>query len=257
MSAPENAPDARPPLSVAGLRKTFGQLVALEGVSLEIERGTTTVLLGPSGSGKSTLLRCLNLLEQPDAGTLDLGDGPIDVGGRLPARTVRQIRSRSTMVFQQFNLFPHLTALGNVTLAPIENLGLDRAEAERRGRELLGKVGLADKAEAYPELLSGGQQQRVAIARALAMDPDVLLFDEPTSALDPELAAEVVAVLSDLAAEHRTLVVVTHSLAFARRVADRVVFLEDGRILQDGSPEEFFSSTEERLRRFREVISSV
>lgn len=257
MSAPENAPDARPPLSVAGLRKTFGELVALEGVSLEIERGTTTVLLGPSGSGKSTLLRCLNLLEQPDAGTLDLGDGPIDVGAGLPARTVRQIRSRSTMVFQQFNLFPHLTALGNVTLAPIENLGLDRAEAEARGRELLGKVGLADKAEAYPDRLSGGQQQRVAIARALAMDPDVLLFDEPTSALDPELAAEVVAVLSDLAAEHRTLVVVTHSLAFARRVADRVVFLEDGRILQDGSPEEFFSSTDERLRRFREVISSV
>src|SRR5690606_17113440 len=187
-------------------RKTFGQLVALEGVSLEIERGTTTVLLGPSGSGKSTLLRCLNLLEQPDAGTLDLGDGPIDVGGRLPARTVRQIRSRSTMVFQQFNLFPHLTALGNVTLAPIENLGLDRAEAEARGRELLGEVGLADKAEAYPDRLSGGQQQRAA---------------------------------------------------FARRVADRVVFLEDGRILQDGSPEEFFSSTDERLRRFREVISSV
>ncbi|MFJ6043747.1 amino acid ABC transporter ATP-binding protein [Brachybacterium paraconglomeratum] len=257
MSAPENAPDARPPLSVAGLRKTFGELVALEGVSLEIERGTTTVLLGPSGSGKSTLLRCLNLLEKPDAGILDLGDGPIEVGGRLPARTVRQIRSRSTMVFQQFNLFPHLTALGNVTLAPIENLGLDRAEAEARGRELLGKVGLADKAEAYPDRLSGGQQQRVAIARALAMDPDVLLFDEPTSALDPELAAEVVAVLSDLAAEHRTLVVVTHSLAFARRVADRVVFLEDGRILQDGSPEEFFSSADERLRRFREVISSV
>ena len=257
MSAPENAPDVRPPLSVAGLRKTFGELVALEGVSLEIERGTTTVLLGPSGSGKSTLLRCLNLLEQPDAGTLDLGDGPIDVGGRLPARTVRQIRSRSTMVFQQFNLFPHLTALGNVTLAPIENLGLDRAEAEARGRELLGKVGLADKAEAYPDRLSGGQQQRVAIARALAMDPDVLLFDEPTSALDPELAAEVVAVLADLAAEHRTLVVVTHSLAFARRVADRVVFLEDGRILQDGDPEEFFSSTDERLRRFRDVISSV
>jgi len=257
MSAPENAPVGRPPLVVRGLRKTFGQLVALEGVTLEIARGTTTVLLGPSGSGKSTLLRCLNLLEQPDAGTLDLGDGPIEVGGRLPARTVRQIRSRSTMVFQQFNLFPHLTALGNVTLAPIENLGLGRAEAEERGRDLLGKVGLADKAEAYPDRLSGGQQQRVAIARALAMDPDVLLFDEPTSALDPELAAEVVAVLSDLAAEHRTLVVVTHSLAFARRVADRVVFLEDGRILQDGTPEAFFSSTDERLRRFREVISSV
>ena len=257
MSAPENAPAARPPLAVRGLRKAFGEIVALEGVTLEIERGTTTVLLGPSGSGKSTLLRCLNLLEKPDAGTLDLGDGPIEVGGRLPARTVRQIRSRSTMVFQQFNLFPHLTALGNVTLAPIENLGIGRDEAERRGRELLGKVGLADKAEAYPDRLSGGQQQRVAIARALAMDPDVLLFDEPTSALDPELAAEVVAVLADLAAEQRTLVVVTHSLAFAQRVADRVVFLEDGRILQDGTPQEFFASTDERLRRFREVISSV
>ena len=257
MSAPENAPAARPPLAVRGLRKAFGELVALEGVTLEIERGTTTVLLDPSGSGKSILLRCLNLLEKPDAGTLDLGDGPIEVGGRLPARTVRQIRSRSTMVFQQFNLFPHLTALGNVTLAPIENLGIGRDEAERRGRELLGKVGLADKAEAYPDRLSGGQQQRVAIARALAMDPDVLLFDEPTSALDPELAAEVVAVLADLAAEQRTLVVVTHSLAFAQRVADRVVFLEDGRILQDGTPQEFFASTDERLRRFREVISSV
>jgi ABC-type polar amino acid transport system ATPase subunit len=257
MSAPDPAGGALPPLTVTGLRKTFGQLVALEGVTLEIERGTTTVLLGPSGSGKSTLLRCLNLLEKPDAGTLDLGDGPIEVGGRLSARTVRRIRSRSTMVFQQFNLFPHLTALGNVTLAPIENLGIGRAAAEERGRELLGKVGLADKADAYPDRLSGGQQQRVAIARALAMDPDVLLFDEPTSALDPELAAEVVAVLADLAAEHRTLVVVTHSLAFARRVADRVVFLEDGRILQDGTPEAFFSSTDERLRRFRDVISSV
>jgi ABC-type polar amino acid transport system ATPase subunit len=246
MSAPDPAAGALPPLTVTGLRKTFGQLVALEGVTLEIERGTTTVLLGPSGSGKSTLLRCLNLLEKPDAGTLDLGDGPIEVGGRLSARTVRRIRSRSTMVFQQFNLFPHLTALGNVTLAPIENLGIGRAAAEERGRELLGKVGLADKADAYPDRLSGGQQQRVAIARALAMDPDVLLFDEPTSALDP-----------DLAAEHRTLVVVTHSLAFARRVADRVVFLEDGRILQDGTPEAFFSSTDERLRRFRDVISSV
>ena len=245
------------PLRLRGLRKTFGDLVALDDVSLQIERGTTTVLLGPSGSGKSTLLRCLNLLERPDAGTLDLGEGPVDVGGRLGEKQVRAIRSRSTMVFQQFNLFPHLTALGNVTLAPIENLGRPRQAAEEQGRELLAKVGLGDKVGAFPDRLSGGQQQRVAIARALAMDPDFLLFDEPTSALDPELAAEVVAVLADLAAEHRTLVVVTHSLAFARKVADRVVFLEDGKILQDGSPEEFFSSQDERLRRFRDVISSV
>src|SRR5699024_5300916 len=187
-------------------------------------------------SGKSTLLRCINLLEQPDAGRIDLGEGPIDVGGRLSQRTLRTVRSRSTMVFQQFNLFPHLTALGNVTLAPVESRGLRRAEAER---------------------LSGGQQQRVAIARALAMEPDFLLFDEPTSALDPELAAEVVAVLADLAAEDRTMVVVTHSLAFARQVADRVVFLEEGRILQDGSPAEFFESQDARLRRFRDVIGSV
>ncbi|GAA1490043.1 amino acid ABC transporter ATP-binding protein [Brachybacterium sacelli] len=245
------------PLRLLGVRKTFGDLVALDDISFEVGRGSTTVLLGPSGSGKSTLLRCINLLEKPDAGQIDLGDGPIDVGGKLSGRTVRTIRSRSTMVFQQFNLFPHLTALGNVVLAPIESRGLPRPAAEERGRELLEKVGLGDKTDAYPDRLSGGQQQRVAIARALAMDPDFLLFDEPTSALDPELAAEVVAVLADLAAENRTLVVVTHSLAFARRVADRVVFLEDGRILQDGTPEEFFGSEDARLRRFRDVIGSV
>ena len=264
MSAPADpratgphAADAHHPLRLTGIRKTFGDLVALDSVDLEIARGATTVLLGPSGSGKSTLLRCINLLEKPDTGQIDLGSGPIDVGGRISPRTVREIRSRSTMVFQQFNLFPHLTALGNVTLAPVESLGRSRDEAEALGRELLAKVGLADKADSYPDRLSGGQQQRVAIARALAMDPDFLLFDEPTSALDPELAAEVVAVLAALAQENRTLVVVTHSLAFARRVADRVVFLEGGKVLQDGSPEEFFRSDDERLRRFREVIGSV
>ena len=256
-AADPRAADARNPLRLIGIRKTFGDLVALDDVDLEIARGRTTVLLGPSGSGKSTLLRCINLLEKPDAGQIDLGSGPIDVGGRISPRTVREIRSRSTMVFQQFNLFPHLTALGNVTLAPVESLGRSRDEAEALGRELLAKVGLADKADSYPDRLSGGQQQRVAIARALAMDPDFLLFDEPTSALDPELAAEVVAVLAALAQENRTLVVVTHSLAFARRVADRVVFLEGGKVLQDGSPEEFFRSDDERLRRFREVIGSV
>ena len=259
MSAAADRPrtDGRGPLRLSGIRKTFGDLVALDDISLEVERGRTTVLLGPSGSGKSTLLRCINLLEQPDAGRIDLGEGPIDVGGRLSQRTLRTVRSRSTMVFQQFNLFPHLTALGNVTLAPVESRGLRRAEAERFGRETLAKVGLADKVDAHPERLSGGQQQRVAIARALAMEPDFLLFDEPTSALDPELAAEVVAVLADLAAEDRTMVLVTHSLAFARQVADRVVFLEEGRILQDGSPAEFFESQDARLRRFRDVIGSV
>ncbi|MCT1775904.1 amino acid ABC transporter ATP-binding protein [Brachybacterium sp. p3-SID957] len=256
-AADARAADARNPLRLIGIRKTFGDLVALDDVDLEIARGRTTVLLGPSGSGKSTLLRCINLLEKPDTGQIDLGSGPIDVGGRISPRTVREIRSRSTMVFQQFNLFPHLTALGNVTLAPVESLGRSRDEAEALGRELLAKVGLADKADSYPDRLSGGQQQRVAIARALAMDPDFLLFDEPTSALDPELAAEVVAVLAALAQENRTLVVVTHSLAFARRVADRVVFLEGGKVRQDGSPEEFFRSEDERLRRFREVIGSV
>ena len=259
MSAAADRPraDGQGPLRLSGIRKTFGELVALDDITLEVERGRTTVLLGPSGSGKSTLLRCINLLEKPDAGRIDLGEGPIEVGGRLSQRTLRTVRSRSTMVFQQFNLFPHLTALGNVTLAPVESRGLRRAEAERLGRETLAKVGLADKVEAYPDRLSGGQQQRVAIARALAMEPDFLLFDEPTSALDPELAAEVVAVLADLAAEDRTMVVVTHSLAFARQVADRVVFLEEGRILQDGSPAEFFESQDARLRRFRDVIGSV
>ncbi|MCL6422999.1 amino acid ABC transporter ATP-binding protein [Brachybacterium sp. JHP9] len=245
------------PLTLRGIRKTFGSLTALDGVDLDIPRGRTTVLLGPSGSGKSTLLRCINLLERPDAGELDFGDGPIPVGGRMSDRTVRRVREHSTMVFQQFNLFPHLTALGNVTLAPVEQRRIPRAQAEASARELLAKVGLADKADAYPGNLSGGQQQRVAIARALAMEPDVLLFDEPTSALDPELAAEVVAVLADLAAENRTLVVVTHSLSFARRVADRVVFLEDGRIVQDGTPEEFFTSEDPRLRRFRDVVEAV
>ncbi|MFE5776524.1 amino acid ABC transporter ATP-binding protein [Brachybacterium sp. NPDC056505] len=255
-SAGKRGPSLLESLRLRGVRKTFGSLTALDDVDLDIPRRGTTVLLGPSGSGKSTLLRCINLLERPDAGSIDFGDGPLRLGGRLSARTVRSVRSRSTMVFQQFNLFPHLTALGNVTLAPIHTEGVPKAKAEARGRELLEKVGLGAKADDYPDRLSGGQQQRVAIARALAMEPDVLLFDEPTSALDPELAAEVVAVLADLAREDRTLVVVTHSLAFAQRVADKVVFLEDGKVLLDGPPKDFFESEDARLRRFREMVSS-
>ncbi|MCS6711409.1 amino acid ABC transporter ATP-binding protein [Brachybacterium sp. EF45031] len=256
MSARPERP-AGPSLRLEGVRMVFGDLVALDDVSLEVPAGRTTVLLGPSGSGKSTLLRSINLLERPQAGVLDVGDGPVRLGPELTERQVRTVRSRSTMVFQQFNLFSHLTALGNVTLAPRRVRGLAAREAEEQGRALLAKVGLADKADAYPDRLSGGQQQRVAIARALAMDPDFLLFDEPTSALDPELAAEVVEVLADLAAEGRTLVVVTHSLPFARRVADQVVFLEGGRVISAGGPDSFFASDDPRLRRFREMIGSV
>ncbi|MDO5634909.1 MAG: amino acid ABC transporter ATP-binding protein [Micrococcus sp.] len=256
-TTPTGTEGSRPPLQLTGIRKTFGDLVALDDVTLEIPASRTTVLLGPSGSGKSTLLRSINLLERPDAGQIDFGDGPHRLGGRLSERTIKAVRRRSTMVFQQFNLFPHLTALGNVTLAPRRSLGLPAEAAEERGRALLAKVGLAEKVDSYPDRLSGGQQQRVAIARALAMDPDVLLFDEPTSALDPELAAEVVAVLADLAKEDRTLVVVTHSLPFARRIADKIVFLEDGKKLLDGPPEEFFDSGDPRLIRFRDVVGSV
>lgn len=239
------------PLRVRGLRKTFGDLVALDDVSLDVERGTTSVLLGPSGSGKSTLLRCLNLLEKPDAGSIDLGEGPIEVGGKLTTARVREIRSRSTMVFQQFNLFPHLTALGNVTLAPRENRGLSRQAAEQRGRELLEKVGLADKADSYPDRLSGGQQQRVAIARALAMAPQVMFFDEATSALDPELVKGVLALIAELGQDGMTMVVVTHEMGFARSAADAVLFMDYGKVVETGTPEQIFSdASTDRLRQF-------
>ncbi len=262
MSAIENptsleARAAREPLKLRSITKRFGALTALDHVDLDIEPGKTTVLLGPSGSGKSTLLRSINLLEKPDEGTLDFGSGPIDVSRKLAERKIREIRRHSTMVFQQFNLFPHLTALENVTLAPVKSRGVAKAEARELGMTALTRVGLSEKVDAYPSRLSGGQQQRVAIARALALSPDYLLFDEPTSALDPELAAEVIAVLSSLASEDRTLVVVTHSLHFARRVADRVVFLEDGKILFNGEPDDFFDSKDERLRRFVNVVGSV
>ncbi|ANP27352.1 hypothetical protein DAD186_08020 [Dermabacter vaginalis] len=258
-SIPENidASVTREPLKLRSITKRFGALTALDHVDLDIEPGKTTVLLGPSGSGKSTLLRSINLLEKPDEGTLDFGGGPIEVSQRLSDQKIREIRRHSTMVFQQFNLFPHLTALQNVTLAPVKSRGMAKAEARERGIEALTRVGLAEKVDSYPSRLSGGQQQRVAIARALALSPDYLLFDEPTSALDPELAAEVIAVLSSLAAEHRTLVVVTHSLQFARSVADRLVFLEEGKILFNGDPEHFFNSEDERLKRFVSVVGSV
>ena len=243
-------------LSVESLSKSFGDTQVLKNISLDIPDGETTVILGPSGSGKSTLLRCLNLLETPQSGTLTIDDAQVDYSQKLTDAQVRDIRSRSAMVFQQFNLFPNYTALKNVALAPTLNGTLSAQEAQERARELLAKVGLADKVDSYPDALSGGQQQRVAIARALALEPSYLLFDEPTSALDPELEAEVIRVLMQLAKEGRSLVIVTHNMAFAKKVADRIVFLENGTLRYIGEPTCFFASDDERIRKFLTVYDS-
>ncbi|WP_237233666.1 amino acid ABC transporter ATP-binding protein [Rothia nasisuis] len=241
-------------LSLQNLTKSFGENTILRDVSLELESGETTVILGPSGSGKSTLLRCLNLLETPESGVLTIEGDSVDFAAGLTDEQVRIIRKHSAMVFQNFNLFPHYTAEQNVALAPVLGGKMGKDTAAQLARELLEKVGLGHKAEAYPDNLSGGQQQRVAIARALAVAPDYLLFDEPTSALDPELEAEVIRVLIDLAREKRSLVVVTHNMAFARRVADRIVFLDGGKVLYNGAPEAFFASDNERIQRFLQIF---
>lgn len=243
-------------LSVDSLSKSFGDTQVLKNISLDIPDGETTVILGPSGSGKSTLLRCLNLLETPQTGTLTIDDAQVDYSQKLTDAQVRDIRSRSAMVFQQFNLFPNYTALKNVALAPTLNGTLNAQQAQERARELLAKVGLADKVDSYPDALSGGQQQRVAIARALALEPAYLLFDEPTSALDPELEAEVIRVLMQLAKEGRSLVIVTHNMAFAKKVADRIVFLENGTLRYNGELTGFFASDDERIRKFLTVYDS-
>jgi cystine transport system ATP-binding protein len=237
-------------IEATGLTKRFGETVVLDGVDLTVEKGEVVAVIGPSGSGKTTLLRLLNCLEAPDGGTIRVGAITVD-GGRALSRqktAVRALRQHVGFVFQTFNLFPHRTALGNVTEGPVVVKGLSRAAAEDRGRDVLARVGLAEKADAYPASLSGGQQQRVAIARALAMEPDVLLFDEPTSA---ELVGEVLAVIRGLAAEHRTMVIVTHEMAFARDVADRVIFMEGGRIVEQGPAKPFFDyPREQRTQRF-------
>ena len=243
-------------LSVESLSKSFGETQVLKNISLDIPDGETTVILGPSGSGKSTLLRCLNLLETPQSGTLIIDGAQVDYSQKLTDVQVRDIRSRSAMVFQQFNLFPNYTALKNVALAPTLNGTLSAQEAQERARELLAKVGLADKVDSYPDALSGGQQQRVAIARALALEPSYLLFDEPTSALDPELEAEVIRVLMQLAKEGRSLVIVTHNMAFAKKVEDRIVFLENGTLRYNGEPTGFFASDDERICKFLTVYDS-
>jgi polar amino acid transport system ATP-binding protein len=240
-----------------GVHKRFGRLEVLKGVSLEVAPGEVMCLLGPSGSGKSTLLRCINHLEKIDSGRLSV-DGELvgyrQVGDKLHElreSEVAQKRSQIGMVFQHFNLFPHMTALENVTCAPIRVRGVARERAEARGRELLGQVGLADKVDAYPSQLSGGQQQRVAIARALAMEPKLMLFDEPTSALDPELVGDVLAAMQQLAREGMTMVVVTHEMGFAREVADTVVFMDGGVVVESGAPAEVLGNPQhERTRAF-------
>ncbi|MDO4917973.1 amino acid ABC transporter ATP-binding protein [Kocuria sp.] len=244
-------------LELHDVSKSFGGTPVLADVSLALRDGETSVVLGPSGSGKSTLLRTMNLLEIPESGSLRVNGDSVTFGGKLTRREISAIRRRSAMVFQGYNLFPHETVLDNVAMPPVLNGKADRTTARSRAVELLGKVGMGHRLEEYPDNLSGGQQQRVAIARALAVEPDYLLFDEPTSALDPELEAEVIRVMEELAQEHRSLVVVTHNIGFARRVADRIVFLADGAIGFDGTPEDFFASDNERIRRYLNVFDTV
>jgi polar amino acid transport system ATP-binding protein len=239
-------------IAVRHLSKRFGAVRALHDVSLDVAAGEVVCILGPSGSGKSTLLRCVNHLERPDAGAVWVGGALIgyerdgDVLRELPDATVARQRRRCGMVFQRFNLWPHLTALGNVMEGPVRVLRQGRAEARAEALDLLGRVGLADKAESWPAQLSGGQQQRVAIARALAMRPEVMLFDEPTSALDPELVGEVLAVMRELARTGITMLVVTHEVGFAREVADRVVFMDAGQVLEQGPAAQVLGAPEHR-----------
>jgi polar amino acid transport system ATP-binding protein len=240
-----------------GVHKRFGRLEVLKGIDLEVQRGEVLVMLGPSGSGKSTLLRCINHLEEINAGRLSV-DGELvgyrESGGKLhelPDREVARKRAEIGMVFQHFHLFPHMTALENVALAPIRVAKVSRDQARQRARELLGRVGLADKLDTYPVALSGGQQQRVAIARALAMQPKLMLFDEPTSALDPELVGEVLDAMRQLARDGMTMIVVTHEMGFAREVADQAVFMDEGVIVEAGPPKQVLSHpSQERTRAF-------
>ena len=238
-------------IQLAGVNKYFGQNHVLKNISLKVESGEKVVVIGPSGSGKSTMIRCMNHLEEPDSGTVTV-DG-IEI--TAPGAPIRAVRQKVAMVFQQFNLYPHKTVLENLTIAPILVQGIKKEEAERTGLEFLERVGLKEKAAAYPAQLSGGQQQRVAIARALNMHPQIMLFDEPTSALDPEMINEVLDVMVDLANSGITMVVVTHEMGFARKVADRVIFMADGEILETGTPEHFFLNPQnERTQQFLSKI---
>ena len=228
-------------IKITNISKTFSGNQVLNDISLEIEEGDVVALIGASGAGKSTFLRALNDLERPDSGQIEIDDLKIDYS-TITKQEVLELRRKTGMVFQQFNLFPHKTVLDNLTIAPIKVKGVSKADAEKKAKELLDRVGLLNKADAYPSSLSGGQKQRIAIARALAMDPDVMLFDEPTSALDPEMVGEVLNVMKELAKEGMTMVVVTHEMGFAREVGDRILFMDKGNIMEEGTPEEIFSN---------------
>jgi polar amino acid transport system ATP-binding protein len=250
-----DAPGAKPVLNIQGLTKSFGDRVVLDDISVQVERGTTVCLLGPSGSGKSTLLRCINWLEQPDSGEIFLNGARVGFRpGGVIAMTTKELaalRARIGMVFQHFNLWPHLTVLQNLIEAPVHVQKRPRKEAVAEAEELLDRVGMLDKRDAFPARLSGGEKQRVGIARALAMRPELLLFDEPTSALDPELVGEVIAVMRTLAKGGMTMLVVTHEMGFAREAADQIVLLDQGRIVERSAPAQFFSNpTTERARQF-------
>ncbi|MGT2744346.1 amino acid ABC transporter ATP-binding protein [Streptococcus phocae subsp. phocae] len=228
-------------ISIKGLHKYFGENEVLKGIDLDIQKGEVVVIIGPSGSGKSTLLRTMNLLEEPTKGQITF-EG-VDITDKT--NDIFKMREKMGMVFQQFNLFPNMNVLDNIALSPVKTRGVSKKEAEQKAYALLDKVGLREKAKAYPSSLSGGQQQRIAIARGLAMDPDVLLFDEPTSALDPEMVGEVLGVMQDLAKSGMTMVIVTHEMGFAKEVADRVIFMDGGFIVEQGSPTQLFEDTKE------------
>ena len=236
-------------ISVRNLEKHFdgGNIHALNGCAVDIQKGEVLVIIGPSGSGKSTFLRCLNLLESPTGGTITYNGTDITA----PRTNINLYRQKMGMVFQHFNLFPHMTILKNLTLGPMKLLGKSAAEAEAKAMNLLERVGLADRAQAYPSQLSGGQKQRIAIVRALCMEPEVMLFDEPTSALDPEMVGEVLDVMKELAKEGMTMIVVTHEMGFAKEVANRVIFMDEGVIMEEGAPSELFDAPKsERLKAF-------
>ena len=242
-------------IKINGLHKQFGQLEVLKGIDLKINKGQVVVVIGPSGSGKTTLLRCLNILEVPTSGSITIDEQTTDFSTKVPKKSVDALRKKSAMVFQHYNLFPHMTVLQNVMEGPIIVKKLSKVEARKRAENLLVKVGLGDKLDFFPHQLSGGQQQRVGIARALALEPKVMLFDEPTSALDPELVGEVLQVMKDLADEGITMVVVTHEMRFAKDVADEVIFMDQGKIIERSEPNEMFTQPkEERTRQFLNLI---
>ena len=246
-------------IRIDNLHKSFDKLEVLKGIDLSIPKGKTAVIIGPSGSGKTTLLRCLNLLEFPNQGTIELGGQSInfDLNNKLKTKELVSFRKSTGMVFQNYNLFPHLTALENVMEGQITVLKRSKADAESKAKALLEKVGLRERMDMYPHQLSGGQQQLVGIARAMAMDPKVLLFDEPTSALDPELVGEVLKVMKDLSKEDMTMVIVTHEMNFAKDVADQVIFMDQGVIVEKGTPEEVFESTQnQRTLQFLNKVAS-